>query len=182
VAVQYYYAQSLDGYIAESDDGLRWLTRFDGETEIDASTATDGAYDQFFAEVGALAMGSRTYEIILTQGGWPYDDTPAWVFTRRTLPVPADADIRFADGAVGPVLAQMRAAAGERNVWIVGGGDLAMQLAADNLLDELHVTIVPVVLGDGIPAFSGRLESRLRLTATRTFDNGMAELRYRIDR
>jgi len=177
---QYYLAQSLDGYLAESDGGLDWLLRFDGEGEIDASAATDGAYDRFFADVGALAMGSATYEFILgsESGSWPYAGTPSWVFTSRELPLPEGADVHFARGPVGSPYAEMTKAAGERNVWIVGGGDLAMQFADADLLDELHVTIVPVVLGEGLPTFSGRLRQRLRLTGTRAFRNGMVELRY----
>lgn len=177
---QYYLAQTLDGYLAESDGGLDWLLRFEGETEVDASEATDGAYDSFFADVGALAMGSATYEFVLAAelDSWPYPSTPSWVFTSRELPVPDGADVRFARGPVGPVYEQIRAAAGERNVWVVGGGDLAMQFADERLLDELHVTIVPVVLGEGLPTFPRRLTERLRLTGTRPFRNGMVELRY----
>ncbi len=178
-AVQYYFAQSLDGYIAESDHGLDWLMRYDGEAEGDVSAATDGTYDEFIAQVGALAMGSATYEFLLREvSEWPYPDTPSWVFTSRDLPLHGEAEIRFFNGPVGPALEEMRAAAGERNIWVVGGGDLAMQFADAGLLDELHITVVPAVLGAGIPAFSGRLVGRLRLAGTRAFKNGMVELRY----
>lgn len=179
-ATQYYLAQTLDGYIAESDGGLDWLLRFDGERDVDASQATEGEYDQFFAGVGAVAMGSATYEFILAEEGehWPYEGTPSWVFTSRELPMPRGADIRFASGPVRSVHEEMRAAAGERNVWVVGGGDLASQFADQELLDELLVTIVPVVLGEGIPTFAHRLDQRLRLTGTRSFQNGMVQLRY----
>ena len=177
---QYYLAQSLDGYLAESDGGLDWLVRFGGESEIDASAATDGAFDRFFADVGAVAMGSATYEFILSSesASWPYPETPSWVFTSRELPQPEGADVRFARGPLRPAYEQMKAAAGERNVWVVGGGDLAMQFADAQLLDELHLTIVPVVLGEGLPTFPGRLRQPLRLTGTRAFRNGMVELRY----
>jgi dihydrofolate reductase len=177
---QYYLAQTLDGYLAETDGGLDWLLHFEGGSEVDASEATDGGYDQFLAGVGALAMGSATYEFILAheRERWPYEGRPSWVFTSRTLPVPDGADVRFASGPVRPVHEEMRTVAGERNVWIVGGGDVAMQFADEDLLDELHVTIVPVVLGEGIPTFPRRLRQRLRLTGTHSFRNGMVELRY----
>ena len=179
-AVQYYFAQSLDGYIAESNHGLDWLMRYDGDSSGDVSAATDGSYDDFIAQVGALAMGSATYEVVLeaAESGWPYAGTPSWVFTSRELPVPEGADVRFVAGDVGPALEEMRAVAGERNIWVVGGGDLAMQFADAGLLDELHITIVPAILGAGIPAFSGRLVGRLRLLGVRPFRNGMAELRF----
>ena len=118
-ATQYYLAQSLDGYIAEADHGIDWLTNYGGEADTDASEATDGSYDAFFAQVGAVAMGSATYEFILAEGsGWPYKDVRSWVFTSKERPVPEGADIRFVDGPVGPAHEEMRTAAGERNVWI----------------------------------------------------------------
>ena len=182
MAIQYYLAQSLDGYMAEADGGLDWLTGYGGEAQLDAAEATDGAYDTFYAEVGALAMGSATYEFVLAEAsGWPYEDGPSWVFTTRELPLPEGAegaDLRFVRGAVRPVCEEMVEAAGERNVWIVGGGDLAAQVADEGLLDEVHLTIVPVVLGDGIPTLPRRLRQRLELAGVRPFRNGMVELRY----
>lgn len=184
-ATQYYVAQSLDGYIAELDGGLEWLMRYGGESEADVSEATDGSYDRFYAEVGVVAMGSATYQFLLDEEleRWPYEGRPSWVFTSRELPVPDGADVRFARGPVRPAHDEMRAAAGDRNVWVVGGGDLAMQFADEGLLDELLVTVVPVWLGDGIPTFSGRLaDGALRLTGASPFANGMVELRYELVR
>jgi dihydrofolate reductase len=181
---QYYLAQTLDGFIAESDGGLDWLLHYEGGSGLDPSEVTDRAYDAFYAGVGALAMGSATYEWILAheQGRWPYEGMPTWVFTSRELPGPAQGDIHWASGPVRPVHDEMRAAAGERNVWMVGGGNLASQFAAEGLLDELIVTLVPVVLGEGIPTFARRLEGRLTLTGVRPFASGMVELRYDVAR
>lgn len=146
--------------------------------------AAGGSYKQFFAEVGVVAMGSATYEFVLEHSGrgWPYEGTPTWVFTSRSLPVPAGADVRFADGDVRTAHEQMVEAAGGRNIWMVGGGHLAMQFVDQDLLDELHLTIVPVYLGAGIPAFAERVRRALRLTGTRAFGNGMVELRYEVVR
>ncbi len=181
---QYYVAQSLDGYIAERDGGLDWLLSYDSSEGGGVSAATDGAYDRFYAQVGAIAMGSATYEWILEHvDSWPYPELPAWVFSSRDLSVPGgEPDVRFVSGPVGPAHAEMAAAAGERNVWVVGGGDIASQFADAGLLDELLVTIVPVVLGGGLPAFARRLEQRLRRTGATPFGNGMTELRYDVVR
>jgi len=180
VSTQYYVAQTLDGYIAETDGNLDWLLSYDGDAGDDVSQATEGEYDRFFAQVGVVAMGSATYEWILAEvEGWPYVGTPCWVFTSRELAAPEGADVRFAGGPVAPVHADMRAEADERNVWVVGGGNLASQFAAEGLLDELIVTVVPVVLGDGLPTFAHRLaDGPLRLSGARPFKNGMTELRY----
>ena len=179
---QYYLAQSLDGYIAEADGGIDWLEDYEGETSITGPEPIDGTDDEFIGGVGALAMGSATYEFVLGVGRWPYEGMPTWVFSSRDLPAMENADIRFARGPVAPHHAEMLAAAGERNVWVVGGGDLAQQFADEGLLDELILTVVPVVLGTGLPTFAGRLGQPLRLTGTRPYRNGMVELRYELGR
>jgi dihydrofolate reductase len=160
---QYYTATTLDGFIADPDNSLDWLftRRRDREGPLD--------YDAFIAEVGALAMGSTTYEWLLdhefagkdpADWKWPYEQ-PCWVFTHRQLPVVPDARIEFTSGDVAPVHAQMAAAAGGRNVWVVGGGDLAGQFADAGLLDEVIVMIAPVTLGAGAPLLPRRIELRL---------------------
>ncbi len=126
-------------------------------------------YGDFIARVGALAMGSTTYEWILdhefadkdpADWTWPYD-VPCWVFTHRNLPVVPDAPIEFTSADVAAVHEAMTSAAGERNVWIVGGGDLAGQFADAGLLDEVIVSIAPVTLGAGAPLLPRRIELRL---------------------
>lgn len=186
-STQYYLAASLDGYIALPDGSIDWLTGFSGTSNPDAPEANegpmlaDGAYERFYAEIGAVAMGSKTYEFILEAGrSWPYADVPAWVFSSRELPIPDGAEVRLVRGDVAPPHAEMVVAAGERNVWIVGGGDLASRFAAKGLLDELLLTTVPVVLGEGIPVFAEPLCGELRLTGTQVFRNGMVELSYEL--
>ena len=184
---QYFLAQSLDGYLAEADGGLEWLTGFQGPPDLDPGAETPlGAYDAFYEGVGAVALGSATYEFLLEHSPdtWAYEGKPTWVFTTRDLPNDYDdPEIRFVSGPVAPFHEEMRAAAGDRNVYLVGGGDLASQFVEAGLLDELILTIVPVVLGSGLPTFASRLdEGRMLLTGTRSFANGMVELRYRFSR
>ena len=110
-------------------------------------------------------MGSTTYEWILDHAkGWPYADVPSWVFSSRELRPVEGADIRFVRGDVAPVHAELTAAAGEKNVWIVGGGPLVAQFAEAGLLDEVLVTIAPVTLGAGRPLLPARVELRLEET------------------
>jgi dihydrofolate reductase len=176
--VRYYLAQSLDGYIADRDGRIDWLQRYDGTTDVPGAVPMAGTYDEFLSGIGALAMGSATYEFLLGLDRWPYDDMPAWVFSTRALATMEGADVRFVSGPVRPPFEQMIAAAGERDVWLIGGGVLAASFASEGLLDELIVTVVPVVLGDGIPTFCARLAKPLALTSSRTYTNGMVELRY----
>lgn len=152
---QYYTATTLDGFIADENHSLEWLftRRQDRGGPLN--------YDAFSADVGAVAMGATTYAWILEHGrGWPYD-VPAWVFTHRELPHAVGAQIEFVSGDVAPVHDALVAAAGEKNAWIVGGGDLAGQFADAGLLDEVIVYIAPVTLGAGAPLLPRRLELRL---------------------
>jgi dihydrofolate reductase len=186
---QYYCAASLDGYIAESDDTLAWLMEYRGSFEGEGAEPMKGSYDRFYDGVGALVMGSATYEFILRHEGkgehWPYAGKPVWVLTSRDLPRhgAADADIRFAKAEVSSLYDEMMAAAGERDLWVVGGGNVASQFVDAGLLDEVLVTVVPVVLGSGKPLFDRRVPGGpMQLTGARTFDTGMVELRYEIHR
>jgi dihydrofolate reductase len=186
-STQYYCAMSLDGFIAEADDTLEWLTGYEGRPYAGAGAEPmEGAYERYYDGVGALVMGSATYEFVLEHGGgWPYAGKPVWVLTSRELPVPEGdgVDVRFASGEIAGLHDEMTALAGERDAWVVGGGNVASQFADAGLLDELLLTVVPVVLGAGKPLFDRRLTGGpLRLTGTRAFANGMVELRYAIER
>ena len=164
---QYYTATTLDGFIADSSHSLDWLfTR-------DQDQAGPLNYASFIAEVGALAMGSTTYEWILdhefkdkAQADWRWSyDIPSWVFTHRKLQVVPGAEITFTSADVAAVHGEMVGAAGGRNVWVVGGGDLAGQFADAGLLDEVIVYIAPVTLGEGAPLLPRRVELHLEETA-----------------
>jgi len=180
---QYYTASSLDGFIATPDDSLDWL--------FPLGDVGDTGYPAFIAQVGALAMGSATYEWMLRHvvkpgrsGGapWPYE-VPAWVFSSRAhAPVPG-ADIRFVRGDVRPVHELMRRAAGERNVWLVGGGELVGQFHDAGLLDEVIVQVGSVTLGAGKPLLPRKITSPpLKLLSARAIGTGFAELRYEVPR
>jgi dihydrofolate reductase len=160
---QYYTATSLDGFIADAHHSLDWL--FTREQDRDGPLN----YNDFIARIGAMAMGAATYEWLLdhefagkepSDWRWPYD-IPCWVFTHRQLAVVPGAHIEFASGPVTAVHQKMVAAAGRRNLWIVGGGDLAGQFADAGLLDEVIVYVAPVTLGAGAPLLTRRLELRL---------------------
>jgi dihydrofolate reductase len=131
-------------------------------------------------------MGSATYEFVLAElSEWPYKGKPTWVLSSRDLPKPPgeEVDLRIVNANVRDLYDEMIAAAGERNLWIVGGGNVASQFADASLLEEVLVTVVPVVLGEGKPLFDRRLPGGpMQLAGTRSFDSGMVELRYEIRR
>jgi dihydrofolate reductase len=177
---QYYTATSLDGFIATADHSLDWL---------DALGITESSYPEFIADIGALAMGSGTYEWLLRNqeqvakelgSSWPYPQ-PTWVLTSRELPAVPGADVRFARGDVSAVHAEMSQAAAGKNLWVVGGGDLAGQFFEAKLLDELIVQVASVTLGSGKPLFPRRaIFPVLQLQEVRQMGTRMVELRYSV--
>jgi len=183
--VRYYCASSLDGYIAESDDSIDWLTGYEGSFENADSAEGQGGYESFYEGIGALVMGSVTYEWVLEHAsGWPYAGKPAWVLSSRDLPKPeGDHDVRIAKAEVPDLIGEMLDATGERDLWVVGGGNVASQFADHGLLDRVEVTLVPVVLGSGKPLFERRLPGApMQLVEARTFSSGMVGLTYELRR
>ncbi|WP_449276927.1 dihydrofolate reductase family protein [Leucobacter sp. GX24907] len=159
MAVHFFTATSLDGFIATQDHSLEWLFKqdFDWEAPM-AETA-------FFAGVGALIMGSSTYEWMLrNQETWAFEQ-PAWVMTHRELEAPDGADIRFAQGNAAQIYPDVVEAAQGKDIWVMGGGDVAGQFADAGLLDEVWVQFAPVVLGAGRPLLPRRLQLELVDTA-----------------
>jgi dihydrofolate reductase len=157
----YYTATSIDGFIADEHNSLDWLFEVPRDTD-------DAEFASFFDRVGAFAMGATTYEWILDHEhlleqpdqwqSW-YGAVPAWVFTHRDLPVIPGADIRFVHGEVAPVHADMAVAAGDSDIWLVGGGDLVGAFADAGLLDEIHLGVQPVLLGAGAQLLPRRVTS-----------------------
>jgi dihydrofolate reductase len=175
----YYTATSLDGFIADADNSLSWLLSREADHE--------GAmgYKAFEKSVGALVMGSTTYQWVRDNGGpdaWTYTQ-PAWVLTHRELEPYDGADIRFTAVDTREDLvalhAEMTEAAGDLDVWVVGGGPVAAQFAEAGLLDEVIVSIAPVTLGGGAPLLPARVELVTREVA----QNGeFAVVRYDVVR
>jgi dihydrofolate reductase len=156
MATIYYTASSIDGYIVDDRNSLDWLIHRD----IDA----DGpfGYEAFNESVGALVMGATTYEWILANepGEWPYKQ-PTWVLTHRPDIVRADHPVQVYHGEVVQLHPRLVAAAGDQDVWVVGGGDVAAQFARAGLIDETIVSYAPCTLGTGARLMPERTEWKL---------------------
>jgi len=149
----YYTATTLDGFLADEHDSLDWLFVQD----IDQQGPLN--YEEFRAGLGAGCMGATTYEWILQhEADWSWT-LPMWVFTHRDLP--PNEGVEMVQGDVRPVHEAMVAAADGKDVWVVGGGDLAAQFAEAGLLDQVMVSIAPVTLGKGRPLFPRPFDLRL---------------------
>ena len=159
-------ATSLNGWIADEGNSLEWLFAVD---EPDGDLMPQGA--------AVMVEGSTTYEWVLRHSDilrhperWRefHGDTPAFVFTSRQLPIPEGADVRLVSGPVADVLPAIQEAAGDGDIWVVGGGDLAGQFLDAGALDELRLSVAPVALTGGAPLFPRRIESdRLELVSAR---------------
>ena len=174
-------ATSFNGWIADEDNSLAWLFAVEGGEHPD-----DGLFP---TGVSVMVEGSTTYEWVLAESDilahperWRefHGDRPTFVFTTRELPAPEGADIRFVSGPVADVLAEIRAAAGDGDIWVVGGGDLAGQFLDAGALDEIALSVAPVALTGGAPLFPRRVESdRLRLVSASAVGQ-FARLVYRV--
>lgn len=160
-------ATTLNGWIADERNSLAWLFAVENGEHPDEGLFPAGA--------AVMVEGSTTYEWVLAESDllahpekWKefHGDRPTFVFTSRRLPVPEGADIRFVSGSVADALPAIREAAGDGDIWIVGGGDLAGQFHDVGALDEIAVSVAPVALTGGAPLFPRRVESdRLRLVS-----------------
>ena len=179
--VIYNTATTLDGFLADEDDSLSWLFDVPGADEAESSMAG------FLSTIGAIVMGSTTYEWIVNHDGllehpaeWPYAATPCFVFSSREHPAVPGADIRFRRGAIAGAWDELSAAADGRDIWLVGGGDLVGQFDDANHLDEMRVSVAPVTLGSGRLLLPRRLESdRLHLDSVKQVGQ-FAELVYSV--
>lgn len=169
-----YIAMSLDGYLADSAGGVDWLT---GQ---DPAWDGDGGYSDFIRTVDTVIMGRRTYDQITTQlspGSWPYEGLSAWVLTHRSPPEP-EGEIRFTSLSLDRLAARLRECPG-RDIWLCGGAELVRQALELDLIDELRLTIIPTLLGAGVPLFGGLTAPKLLELVSHRAENGMVECVYR---
>jgi dihydrofolate reductase len=181
MSTQYYTASSIDGFIADPENSLDWLFQFSEETGM------EDQYPKFIADVGAMAMGSTTYEWIANYTGFLSDPSkweyaiPTWVFSSRDLPRVEGPDVRFVSGDVAAIHKEMLQAADGKNVWLVGGGDLVGQFHDQGLLDEVIIGMASVFLGSGAPLLPRRIVTPpLQLLEVSQFGADFAMLRYAV--
>jgi len=164
-------ATTINGWIADQQNSLSWLFSVEGGSEPDPAMLPQNAT--------VMVEGSTTYEWVLNESDilahpkkWKefHGDRPTFVFTTRDLPAPAGADIRFVRGAVADALPAIREAAGDGDVWVIGGGELVGQFFDAGALDEVALSIAPVFLDGGAPLLPRRIESdRVRLQSASAF-------------
>jgi len=162
-----YIASSLDGYVARENGNIDWLPE----------SGTSG-YDKFYKTIDTVVMGNTTYKQILTFGEYPYKDKKSFVFTRKNNDKTKDENVKFVpdvDKFVKDVLPNLHG-----NIWLVGGGQLISSFVNRGILDEIILSIIPIVLGNGISLFQNiQKETNLELIKTTSYTK-LVELHYRV--
>jgi dihydrofolate reductase len=179
--VTIHMAASLDGFIARKDGRVDWLETSD--EFVGGDTMTPEFVEAFLKTIDCYVMGSRTYETALgfeAKGlGWSYGDTPTFVLTSRELPRTRDT-IEFYSGDLAQFV-HGRLRPRFRTIWFVGGGAVSGECLRRGLADEVRYSILPILIGDGIPFF-GKIagDIALHLVEVKAYKNGMVELRYQV--
>lgn len=170
--VSLFIAMSLDGYIADSEGGVNWLTGHGDDSEnIDS-------YSEFVKDIDTILMGKNTYHQLITELSpdvWVYDDFITYVITHEEDV--SSEKIIFANKNPGDLIKKLKKQQG-KGIWVCGGADIVQQLVNENLIDIYYITVIPTILGSGIRLFeNGKDEIKLKLIHTQTY-NGMIDLIY----
>lgn len=172
-----FIATSLDGFIARPDGSIDWLN--------DANKAVPGGeecgYSQFMESIDVLVMGKSTFELVLTFDTWPYGNKRVVVLSSKPLIIPAGLPDTVSASSESPeVLVERLSAEGARRLYVDGGITIQRFLAA-GLIDDITITLIPVLLGQGRPLF-GPVTKDIPLihVATRTFEFGFVQIKYRV--
>lgn len=171
---------SLDGYIAKKDNNVSWFETADNYEK--GLTVTEEQAEEFLKKIDCYVMGSRTYEHALELSksyGWVYGDVPTVVISNRYLPIETNNIDIYSDDLIK--LVEERLKPNYKNVWLVGGAALIQEFIRLKLADEIRLSILPILLGDGLPLFEQvGIEQALHLKDVSAFKNGMVELVYEI--
>ena len=173
---------SLDGIIAKKDNSVSW---FDTRDVYEKGVVlTKEQIETFVKSIDCYVMGSRTYEHALELSksyGWAYGDVPTIVLSSRNLPAER-SNIEFYSGELEHLINE-RLSPGFKNVWVVGGAELAKDFINLKLADEIRMSVLPIILGEGRPFFYGiKAEQALHLKSSTAYKNGMVELVYEINK
>jgi dihydrofolate reductase len=172
-----FIATSLDGYIARDDGSIDWLEK--ANTRV--PKGEDFGYKEFFSSVDILVMGRNTYELVRTFGTWPYGKKPVVVLSSRTIKIPKALSKTLSVSSENPpALFDRLSAKGVKHVYIDGGITIQRFLTA-GLIDELTVTLIPVLIGSGKPLFGALLNDiTLELVSTKAYECGFVQNKYRV--
>jgi dihydrofolate reductase len=172
--IKLYIACSLDGYIARKDGSIDWLTEYENNPE------TDYGYSEFYASIGTVLMGRKTYEQVLDFREWPYGEKKTYVFTRQKELLRREKNVEFISENIVEFVRQLKGNT-DQDIWLVGGSELIKVFLKEDLVQDMIVFVVPIILGGGIPLFDhiGK-EIRLRSGRIEKYENGLVRMEYEV--
>lgn len=170
--IKLYIAASIDGYIARNDGDLDWLMKYPINSE------TNYGYDDFYKSVDTVIMGGQTYRDILNMDFvWPYKDKTSYVVTRNSMGT--KENVHFITENIVEEISKLREEKGQ-DIWLVGDGQLITMLLNQDMVDEMIITTIPVLLGNGIPLFpDSPKELEWKLQDCRSYENGIVQIVYK---
>jgi len=168
-----YIATSLDGYIAKPNDDLSFLSRVQKEGQ-------DYGYAKFIKTVDTVIMGRKTYDWVMKQvKEFPHSQLDSYIITRT--PRQDIGKTKFYTGNLKELLLTLKKVKG-KNIFIDGGAEIANNLLKEKLIDEFYISMIPILLGNGIRLFKeGLPEQKLRLISSKRFETGLVQLHYQLD-
>lgn len=166
-----YIATSLDGYIAKANDDISFLSIVEQEGQ-------DYGYSDFIKTVDAVIVGRRTYDKVISMGfDFPHTDKDSYIITRA--PRPNIGSVKFYSGDLKLLVDKLKSEDG-KNIFCDGGAEIVNELLKANLIDEFIISVIPILLGNGIKLFRDkRLEQKLELVSVKSFDKGLTQLHYK---
>lgn len=171
--VMLYISMSLDGYIATKNNSIEFLSMVEQEGE-------DYGYNEFIQSVDAVIIGRKTYEKVIAMGfAYPHTDLDVYIMTKTAKP--SIGNFKFYTGDLTQLVNNLKSQAG-KNIYCDGGAEIANELMKNNLIDGYIISVIPILLGDGIKLFKdGRHEQRLELISSKQYGMGLIQLHYKIE-
>ncbi|MDP4208281.1 MAG: dihydrofolate reductase family protein [Bacteroidota bacterium] len=165
-----YIAMSLDGYIAKPNDDLSFLSIVEQEGQ-------DYGYNDFVKSIDTIIIGRKTFDKVISMGfEYPHTDKEVYIISRT--PRPDYGTFKYYTKNLKDLVLKLKSEQG-KNIFCDGGAEIVHELLMDNLIDEFVISVIPIILGDGVPLFKkGRPELNLRLIDSRQFDKGLVQLHY----
>lgn len=172
-----YIATSLDGYIADINGNIDWLTKFNFNNEIQIF------YDKFYSNISTVIMGNKTYQQIINElspNFWPYEEKDTFVFTTNITKNNNKNNIFFLNKDIIKEVNKIKQNS-KKDIWVVGGSEIVNFLLKENLIDEIIITIIPTLLGNGIPLFKSN-NKNLILTNCNNMGDNIVMLQYKVEK
>jgi dihydrofolate reductase len=168
--VKLFIASSLDCYIARQDGGIDWLF-----------TDDDYGYTKFYDSIDTIIVGRKSYDQSLTSDDYPYKGKSVYVFTRKKIRKNNnEQDVEYIDTNIQDFVTSLTQSIG-KDIWLIGGGEIVSVLLNAGLVDEIILSIHPIILGTGIPLLRDiQKEVNLKLENSLSFDSGLTQLYYKV--